>query len=93
MTDTADELSSRGLTLYGEYSVRAGGSMNLPVEARRAMGIEGRAASVLIFGRPGQTVLTPAPPAEELLEFASARAIERVFDRAPDDESRDRTRR
>jgi bifunctional DNA-binding transcriptional regulator/antitoxin component of YhaV-PrlF toxin-antitoxin module len=59
-----------------DASVSASGGMNLPVEARRHLGLDG-AATVLVFGQPGRVILAPVGMADELLEFAAARAAAR----------------
>jgi hypothetical protein len=62
---------------YGEYSVASNGTMNLPGDARRALGIEdGAKGEVLMFGRPGCVILTPVPLAADLLAFAVQSAAE-----------------
>jgi bifunctional DNA-binding transcriptional regulator/antitoxin component of YhaV-PrlF toxin-antitoxin module len=55
-----------------DASVSEGGTMNLPAEARRHLGIQG-ATTVLVFAQPGRVILTPIGLADELMEFAAAR--------------------
>jgi bifunctional DNA-binding transcriptional regulator/antitoxin component of YhaV-PrlF toxin-antitoxin module len=72
----ADETPKTTTEWLADASVSAGGSMNLPVEARRHLGLDG-ATTLLVFGQPGRVVLTPVGLAEELMEFAAARAAAR----------------
>jgi bifunctional DNA-binding transcriptional regulator/antitoxin component of YhaV-PrlF toxin-antitoxin module len=69
----ADERSPSQTEWLADASVSASGGMSLPVEARRHLGLDG-ATTVLVFGQPGRVVLTPVGLADELLEFAAARA-------------------
>src|SRR5437588_288185 len=65
------ERSERRTEWLGDASVSESGTMNLPAEARRHLGIRG-ATTVLVFAQPGRVILTPIGLADELLEFAAA---------------------
>ena len=56
--------------------------MNLPVEARRHLGIEGEATTVLVFKQPGRVIITPIGLADELMEFAAERVEARKAESA-----------
>jgi hypothetical protein len=73
----ADGTLRQGETVWlAEASMAAGGQTNIPISARRHLGIEGVATRLLVFGQSGRIVLTPVPLADELLEFAAERAAE-----------------
>jgi hypothetical protein len=65
-----------GVVFYGEATVSAKGVMNLAVEARRDIGLEG-GGRLLAFGRDGHIILTPVPLADDLATLALASAAKR----------------
>lgn len=75
-----------GTIWYGDAAVSDKGGMNLPADARRAIGLD-NGGTVLVFGEPGRLILTPVPLADDLLKFASERGAARFAEVAADDAS------
>jgi bifunctional DNA-binding transcriptional regulator/antitoxin component of YhaV-PrlF toxin-antitoxin module len=72
----ADGPTHKETEWLADAAVSATGGMNLPKEARKHLGLDG-ASTVLVFGQRGRVILTPVGLADDLLEFAAARAAER----------------
>jgi AbrB family looped-hinge helix DNA binding protein len=63
---------------YGLIAVTSASQVTIPAEARRELGIAPN-SQVLAFGelQTGRLILMPPPPADELLEFVTQRAMAR----------------